>query len=71
VVPAIPLSIVREYVQKSVLALHPQPPRPAEKPPAEPPSSLRASVALSSDVRGAEGMAPAPPDDVPGATEKK
>jgi D-aminopeptidase len=59
-VPAIPLQAVRELVQKSTLALMPQPPRPAEKPPAEPPSNLRASVAMPSDVRGAEGMAATP-----------
>jgi D-aminopeptidase len=64
-VPGLPISIVREFVQKSTLALHPQPPRPAVKPPAEPPSSLRAAVALPSDVRGAEGMAASEPETKP------
>ena len=54
-VPALPLEAVREYVQKSTLALHPAPPRPAEKPPAEPPSSLRANVVLPAESR--EGAA--------------
>ncbi len=70
-VPAIPLSLVQEIVQKSTLALLPQPPRPAEKPPAEPPSSLRASVAMPSDVRSAEGMPAIPGDEARPEPEKK
>ncbi len=50
-VPALPLEVVREYVQRSNLALHPTPPRPAEKPPAEPPSSLRADLVLPAEGR--------------------
>ncbi len=57
--PALPLDIVRDYVQGCALALHPAPPKPAQKPPAEPPSELRAAAIRPSDTRGAEGMAPA------------
>ncbi len=56
--PALPLDVVRQYVQSCSLAIHPPPPKPAATPPAEPPSELRASVILPSDTRGAEGMAP-------------
>jgi len=59
-VPALPLQVVREYVQKSNLALHPTPPRPAETPPAEPPSSLRAAVVLPAE--GRDGGEVVPPD---------
>ncbi|MHB8418304.1 MAG: DmpA family aminopeptidase [Myxococcales bacterium] len=58
VCPALPLDIVKQYVQSCSLAMHPVPPKPASTPPAEPPSELRAAVALPSDTRGAEGMAP-------------
>jgi D-aminopeptidase len=65
--PALPLDIVRQYVQSCSLAMHPVPPRPAQKPPAEPPSELRSKEALPSATRGAEGMAPMAPASTPSA----
>jgi D-aminopeptidase len=56
--PALPLGVVREYIERFGLAVHPTPPKPSQAPPAEPPSELRTAVALPSQARGAEGMAP-------------
>jgi D-aminopeptidase len=65
--PALPLDIVRQYVQSCALAMHPVPPKPAQMPPAEPPSDLRAGEAPPSATRGAEGMAPSPVSKAPAA----
>jgi D-aminopeptidase len=69
--PALPLDVLRQYLESCALAIHPSPPRPTEKPPAEPPSELRAGVALPSETRGAEGMAPTSAVGKPDGTKDK